>query len=221
MRHPIILLVAMISELVGDAWEQLPLPDADVRYAPCWLCRDEADGLLARLLEEIPWERHRLNMFGREVDSPRLSCWIGDPGATYVYSRSRFEPRPWTTSLLSLREGVERACQVRFNSVLANLYRDGQDSMGWHSDDEPELGVKPVIASVSLGAERRFRFRRRVPRAPHAVRPVGITLSHGSLLCMAGDTQRGYQHDLPKSTGISEPRINLTFRLIDTAHRRP
>lgn len=221
MRLPIIRLDAMISELIGGGWQPLPLPDADVRYAPSWLAREEADELLARLLEEIPWERHRLNLFGREVDSPRLSCWIGDPGATYVYSRSRFEPRPWTASLLLVRERVERACQARFNSVLANLYRDGQDSMGWHSDDEPELGAQPVIASVSLGAERRFRFRRCVPRGMRAAQPVGITLSHGSLLCMAGHTQHRYQHDLPKSTGIAAPRINLTFRLIDTAHHRP
>lgn len=218
MRRPNIRLGVMTSELVGD-WQHLPLQDADVLYAPSWLARAEADELFARLLEEIPWERHRLNMFGREVDSPRLSCWIGDPGATYVYSRSRFEPRPWTASLLAMRERVERACQARFNSMLANLYRDGRDSMGWHSDDEPELGARPVIASVSLGAERRFRFRRRVPRGVSAAQPVGITLAHGSLLCMAGDTQRRYQHDLPKSIGIAEPRINLTFRLIDAAHR--
>lgn len=221
MLRPIILLGAMISELMGDAWQQLPLPDADVRYAPSWLARQEADELFARLLQDIPWERHRLNLFGRDVDSPRLSCWIGDPGATYVYSRSRFEPRPWPATLLPLRERVERACQARFNSVLANLYRNGQDSMGWHSDDEPELGAQPVIASVSLGAERRFRFRPRAPRGTRAVPPVGITLSHGSLLCMAGDTQRRYRHDLPKSTGLSEPRINLTFRLIDIAHHHP
>ncbi|GGA25375.1 alpha-ketoglutarate-dependent dioxygenase AlkB family protein [Dyella nitratireducens] len=211
----------MISELIGGGWQHLPLQDADVLYAPSWLSREEADELLARLLQEIPWERHRLNMFGREVDSPRLSCWIGDSGATYVYSRSRFEPKSWTASLLALRERVECSCQARFNSVLANLYRDGQDSMGWHSDDEPELGAQPVIASVSLGADRRFRFRRRVPRGTPAAHPVNITLAHGSLLCMAGDTQRRYQHDLPKSAGLLAPRINLTFRLIDTAHHLP
>jgi alkylated DNA repair dioxygenase AlkB len=221
MRRRITLWNRMFFESTEGDWQQLPLPDADVRYAPSWLARDEADQLFARLLEGIPWERHRLTMFGRDVDSPRLSCWIGDAGATYVYSRSRFEPRPWPASLLPLRERVERACQARFNSVLANLYRDGQDSMGWHSDDEPELGAQPVIASVSLGAERRFRFRRRVPRGTRATQPSVITLLHGSLLCMAGDTQRRYQHDLPKSTGIAAPRINLTFRLIDTAHRQP
>jgi alkylated DNA repair dioxygenase AlkB len=194
------------------------LADADVRYAQGWLSHAVSDELLERLLQEVTWERHRLRMFGREVEAPRLSCWIGDSGAVYVYSRSRFEPRPWTPVMLSLRERVEHSCQARFNSVLANLYRDGQDSMGWHSDDEPELGAQPIIASLSLGAERRFRFRRRASQGRHAGPPVGLVLGHGSLLCMAGNTQRLYQHDLPKSTGVSAPRINLTFRWVDPTH---
>jgi len=197
----------------ADGWQSLPLAGADVRYAASWLGGDEADALFERLLQEIPWERHRLSMFGREVDSPRLSCWIGDPGSTYTYSRSRFEPRPWTASLFPLRERVQAFCGACFNSVLANLYRDGQDSMGWHSDDEPELGARPVIASVSLGAERRFRLRRKAPRGQR-VTPLGLPLAHGSLLCMAGDTQRYYQHDLPKVAGAMGARINLTFRFI-------
>ncbi|WP_233843733.1 alpha-ketoglutarate-dependent dioxygenase AlkB [Dyella sp. 2HG41-7] len=202
-----------MADWIGDTWQRLPLLDADVRYAATWLDHDEADALLARLWEEIPWEQHRLRIFGRDVDAPRLSCWIGDPDATYSYSRTRFEPRPWTPSLHALRGRLENACGARFNSVLANLYRGGQDSMGWHSDDEPELGSQPVIASLSLGAERRFRFRRRVPRG-HRVDPVGLPLSHGSLLCMAGDTQRHYQHDVPKNAVVIGMRMNLTFRLI-------
>ena len=211
-------MFATITEQGDDGWQFLPLIDADVRYAESWLSRDEADALFERLLEEIPWERHRLHMFGREVDAPRLSCWIGDPGAIYIYSHSRFEPRAWTASLLSLRERVQHACGTRFNSVLANLYRDGNDSMGWHSDDEAELGPRPVIASLSLGAERRFRLRRRSPRGTRAP-PLGLPLSHGSLLCMAGDTQRHYQHDLPKSAAVAGARINLTFRHIETSPR--
>jgi alkylated DNA repair dioxygenase AlkB len=214
-------MFATASEQAGDGWQRLPLADADVRYAEAWLGRDEADALFERLRQEIPWERHRLSMFGREVDSPRLSCWIGDPGTDYIYSRTRFEPRPWTSSLLVLRERVEAFSGARFNSVLANLYRDGQDSMGWHSDDEPELGPQPVIASVSLGAERRFRLRRKLPRGTRAT-PLGLPLAHGSLLCMAGDTQRYYQHDLPKLAGMVGARINLTFRFIHaSAQGRP
>jgi alkylated DNA repair dioxygenase AlkB len=211
-------MFATTSEGVGDGWFHLPLPDADVRYIQAWLGRDEADAAFERLLSEIPWERHRLTMFGREIDAPRLSCWIGDPDAAYVYSRTRFEPRPWTPSLLSLRERVQEICGARFNGVLANLYRDGLDAMGWHSDDEPELGPRPVIASVSLGAERRFRLRQKSPRG----KPLGLPLASGSLLYMAGDTQRHYQHDLPRLPGLSGARINLTFRFIHaTRLRRP
>jgi alkylated DNA repair dioxygenase AlkB len=206
-------MFATANERAGDGWQPLPLADADVRYAEAWLGQDEADALFERLQQEIPWERHRLSMFGREVDSPRLSCWIGDPGTDYIYSRTRFEPRAWTPSLLALRERVQVMCGARFNSVLANLYRDGQDSMGWHSDDEPELGPQPVIASVSLGAERRFRLRRK-PTGGERATPLALPLAHGSLLCMAGDTQRYYQHALPKVPGMGGARINLTFRFI-------
>ena len=214
----------MITETCEQTWQALPLPGADVRYASSWLEKDEADILLEQLRDEISWEQHQFLMFGREVTAPRLSCWIGDPGATYVYSRTRFEPRAWTPSLIPLRARLEQFCSTRFNSVLANLYRDGRDSMGWHSDDEPELGEEPVIASLSLGATRRFRLRRRLPRGtrPTSADTLDLPLTHGSLLCMAGDTQRLYQHDLPKSAAVAAPRINLTFRYIHTPpSRRP
>jgi len=197
--------------------QPLRLEGADVRLATHWLPALEADRWFEGLLAQIPWERHRLRMFGRELEAPRLSCWIGDPGANYTYSRTRFEPRPWPGRLAELRERVEQACDARFNSVLANLYRDGNDAMGWHSDDEPELGEQPVIASLSLGAERRFRFRRRrargEPVAPNDT--LGMLLPHGSLLRMAGATQRLYRHDLPKMRAAPGVRVNLTFRWID------
>lgn len=180
---------------------------------PRWLAPEEADRWLADLRDAIPWEVHRIRIFGREVDSPRLSCWIGDADASYTYSRTRFEPHPWSASLNAMRERIETACAARFNSVLVNLYRNGNDSMGWHSDDEAELGRRPVIASLSLGAARSFRFRSRTDkRAVHS-----LELPSGSLLCMAGDTQRLYQHDLPKRRGLSDARINLTFRYIRPA----
>lgn len=200
----------------GSAWERIELPGADLRWMPHWLAPDEASQWLADLRDTISWEVHRIRIFGREVDSPRLSCWIGDADASYTYSRTRFEPRPWTAPLSALRERVEAACATRFNSVLANLYRDGNDSMGWHSDDEAELGSQPVIASLSLGAARSFRFRSRDDK--RAVR--SIELPSGSLLCMAGDTQRLYQHDLPKRRGRSDARINLTFRYIGKVDER-
>lgn len=197
-------------------WQALPLPGGELSMIEGWLDPDEADVLLAQLIETIPWENHRIRMFGREVASPRLSCWIGDAGASYVYSRTRFEPHPWSPALLALRDRVEQVCDARFNSVLANLYRDGNDAMGWHSDDEPELGVCPVIASLSLGAERRFRIRPRTPRGEQVGRTDvrSLSLPHGSLLRMGGETQRRYQHALPRMRGLTQPRLNLTFRNI-------
>ena len=182
----------------------------EVRYRPGWLGRDEADALLAALQAQVPWEVHRIRMFGRWVDSPRLSCWIGDPGASYVYSGARFEPRPWPAALQALRARIDAEAGVAMNSVLANLYRDGRDAMGWHSDDEPELGPRPVIASLSLGAPRRSASRHRRERSPRLV----IELGHGSLLLMSGDSQADWQHALPRTVRPVGPRLNLTFRRI-------
>lgn len=191
-------------------WRRIALPQADVALWPHWLDTGEADALFAELLHAVAWENHRIRLFGRELDSPRLSCWIGDPGAAYTYSRTRFEPRPWPAALAALRGRIEQACAARFNSVLANLYRDGHDAMGWHSDDEPELGERPVIASLSLGATRRFLLRTRRGRGD--AHRLELRLAHGSLLRMGGDTQRRYQHALPRMARVTAPRINLTFR---------
>jgi alkylated DNA repair dioxygenase AlkB len=200
-----------------SGWQRVDLKaGADVALLPQWLPAEEAEATFTALYAAIPWETHRLRLFGREVDAPRLSCWIGDPHTSYVYSGTRFEPHPWPPLLADLRERLQRVCGARFNSVLANLYRDGCDSMGWHSDDEPELGDQPLIASLSLGAERRFRLRRRLPRAVKSspADTVNLLLPPGSVLRMAGATQRLYRHDLPKTRRAVAPRINLTFRWI-------
>ena len=200
------------SSNATGSWQRFDLPDADVRLAQfCDL--QLADHWFARVQAEIPWERHRLRLFGRQIDAPRLSCWIGDADATYTYSRTRFTAQPWTPALRQLRDAVSACCDERFNSVLCNLYRDGRDAMGWHSDDEPELGPQPVIASLSFGATRRFRLRGR--RDPD--RRLEIALESGSLLLMAGMTQASYRHDLPRSLRVADPRINLTFRRILTS----
>lgn len=209
--------MGLFDQTTSEGWQSLPLPDAELSLWPHWLGEAEAGALLTDLQATIPWEVHRIRIFGREVDSPRLSCWIGDEDASYVYSRTRFEPRPWTPLLESLRDRVAYSCGARFNSVLANLYRSGQDSMGWHSDDEPELGVQPVIASLSLGAVRRFRLKPRGEGGRGNV--LGIELGHGSLLRMAGHTQRLYMHDLPKMSAAVGPRLNLTFRWVDASRR--
>jgi alkylated DNA repair dioxygenase AlkB len=190
-------------------WHRFDLSGADVRLAR--ICDTLVAGCwFARLREEIPWEQHRLNIFGRTIDSPRLSCWIGDAEAVYTYSRTRFEPRPWTPALAELRESVSGLCGETYNSVLCNLYRDGHDAMGWHSDSEPELGPLPVIASVSFGATRRFRLRHKRRRDQY----LEIDLESGSLLLMAGATQANYRHCLSRTARETGPRINLTFRRI-------
>lgn len=194
-------------------WRRFPLPGADVRLAR-FCAPGAALTWFACLHAEIPWEQHRLRIFGRAVDSPRLSCWIGDAAAVYTYSRTRFEPRPWTPALRELRAALAAICGEVYNSVLCNLYRDGGDAMGWHSDSEPELGPTPAIASLSFGATRRFRLRHRRDPALRAE----IPLESGSLLLMAGTTQSNYRHDLPRTARETGPRINLTFRRIGTAH---
>lgn len=188
----------------------LDLPGAEVAFDPAWLPCAQADALCTELQESIPWEVHRLRLFGREVDSPRLSCWIGDPGAAYTYSGTRFVPRPWPRVLLPIRARLARELGADFNSVLANHYRDGRDAMGWHSDAEAELGPRPLIASLSLGATRRFVLRQ---RDDPAVR-LALELPPGSLLVMAGETQRRYRHALPRTARPVGARINLTFRRI-------
>lgn len=189
---------------------KIDLPGAEAALHAGWLPDDAASALQSALLAGVPWETHRIRLFGREVASPRLSCWIGDPGASYRYSGTLFQPRPWPAALLPIRERLAHELGVDFNSVLANLYRDGRDAMGWHGDDERELGRRPVIASLSLGARRRFVFRRRDEPSARQV----LELPHGSLLVMAGDTQRLYRHALPRTARPVAARINLTFRRI-------
>ena len=193
----------------------LPLANAELLMDPAWLAPARADALMRTLREDLDWEVHRIRMFGRWVDSPRLSSWIGDADAGYVYSGARFEPRPWHPALAGLRGELQSALGVDFNSVLANRYRDGRDAMGWHSDDEPELGPQPVIASISLGATRRFAFKHR----RDAQQKLTIELAHGSLLLMRGDTQSNYRHALPRTARPVADRINLTFRQIRTGPR--
>ena len=175
----------------------------------------DADRLFAALLAEVPWAQRTIRLFGREVLQPRLLAWMADPGVTYTYSRSTLEPVAWTPAAAELRERVAAAASARGeawrpNGVLLNRYRDGRDAMGWHADDEPELGAEPIIASVSLGQARRFSLRRRDDHK----RRVDLQLRHGSLLWMTGVTQRHYQHALPRTAKPRDERINLTFRRI-------
>ena len=198
--------------------QPLLLPKADLLFDPSFLPPREADALLVQLTTEVAWEQRAIRIFGQEIPQPRLTAWYGDPAARYAYSGLVWEPRPWTPTLAALRQQVEAATGASFNSVLLNHYRDGRDSMGWHADDEPELGPAPVIASLSLGATRRFRLRpvRSGPGAGAdlAPPPLALDLPGGSLLLMRGPTQQHWQHALPKTARPVGARLNLTFRWV-------
>jgi alkylated DNA repair dioxygenase AlkB len=185
-------------------------PDADLRVWRAALAPADADRLFAALIRTIDWRGEEVLIFGRRRVVPRLVAWHGDPGAAYAYSGTPHEPLPWTRDLLELRERAEALTGRRFNSVLLNRYRDGRDGMGWHADDEPELGPEPAIASVSLGAPRRFALRHRRRREAR----LALDLCHGDLLLMAGVTQHHWLHALPKTARPVGERVNLTFRLV-------
>ena len=183
-------------------------------YLPAFLPEAQADRWLAQLWRELEWSQQEITLFGRRVMQPRLIAWYGDPKAVYAYSGLTLNPLPWHPVLRELRDRLEHLTGGRFNSVLANGYRDGRDSMGWHSDDEKELGPEPLIASVSLGAARRFLLRPRVRPAGTPARSTGYTLEHGSLLLMKGESQRRFQHALPRTRKPIGLRINLTYRMV-------
>ena len=198
-----------------DAGTAAPLcvamPDADVRYFERVALPAADDVLLAALTAETPWRSEEIVVWGKRHLQPRLSAWYGDPGAAYTYSGIDLHPLPWTPLLAQLRDAVAEATGATYNSVLLNLYRNERDSMGMHSDDEPTLGPRPVIASLSLGATRTFVLKHRSDRT---LRPVRIALPSGSLLLMQGDTQRCWKHGIDKQTRPLGPRLNLTFRRI-------
>lgn len=186
------------------------MPDAEVYLTSSFFSPAESDALLADLTANIAWEQKAIQFMGKQVMQPRLIAWYGDAGKSYRYSGLTVHPLPWTPTLLDMKAQVEAAANVTFNSVLLNLYRDGQDSVGWHSDDEPELGTNPVIASVSLGAARAFQFKHK--QNPDLKQSVELT--HGSLLLMRGTTQHFWKHQIPKTKKPLAARINLTFRVI-------
>ena len=191
----------------------LALPAAELLLDTGFLPLSAADKLLTELTDAVPWQHQPIRLFGREVLQPRLTAWYGDAGATYRYSGLTLAPLPWTATLQQLRHQVEAATGSRFNSVLLNLYRTGQDSMGYHADDEPELGPEPVIASLTLGATRTFRLKPR-PTLQPVPTALSLALTSGSLLVMRGATQQNWLHALPKTARPVGPRLNLTFRLV-------
>lgn len=189
----------------------LPVTNGELSYYPQWLNATEASALQTQLREEVEWQQSVIQMYGKPVKIPRLNAWYGDRYCRYAYSGYHFEPLPWLPSLLAVKKRIECDTGFQFNSVLVNCYRDGNDSVAWHSDDEPELGRNPVVASVSLGAERAFHLRHRYNKAL-AVQKLQLT--HGSLLIMAGELQHYWHHQVPKTQKNVSERINLTFRYI-------
>lgn len=183
--------------------------DGELYWLPAFYGATAADDHLQHLLDTLAWQSEQLFLFGRWVTVPRRMAWYGDVGADYRYSGVTHSPLPWTARLSALRRDMQTLCQLPFNSVLANLYRDGRDSMGCHADDEPELGAQPVIASISLGDSRVLRFRH--PQSRHR---FDIALAHGDVLIMAGCIQQHWRHELPKTRQPKQARINLTFRHI-------
>jgi len=192
---------------------RLDLPDADVRLWRAAFRPAEADALLAALRSQIDWQQEDILIFGERKRVPRLVAWHGEPGTAYTYSGTAHEPLPWTPELLRVRHRAEELTGRSYNSVLLNLYRDGRDGMGWHADDEPGLGREPAIASVSLGATRRFKLRHRRSRSAAGT----LDLAHGDLLLMAGATQHHYVHAVPKTARPVGERVNLTFRRVRTS----
>ncbi|MGS0539403.1 alpha-ketoglutarate-dependent dioxygenase AlkB family protein [Xanthomonas oryzae] len=189
--------------------ELLPAEGARLEFYRSYLSASESGHLFDLLLSTIPWKQRAVTVWGKSHPQPRLVCWMGDE--SYTYAGLRLHPLALTRDLQSLKGRIESTAQSEFNSVLLNLYRSGSDKIGPHSDDEPELGKAPVIASLSLGASRTMRF---TPREKGYARPFNLELGNGDLLLMSGDTQANWKHEIPKTTLSVGRRINLTFRKI-------
>lgn len=181
-----------------------------MNYHPDWLAKEAADSLLKTLTENIEWTQPRVKVFGKEHEVPRIVAWVGEKA--YSYSGLTHDPSPWPSSLIPIKKRLEDELDAEFNGCLLNLYRDGQDCMGWHADDEKELGREPTIASMSLGHRRKFQFKPK--KGLTLPPPPDVFLEHGSLLIMKGKTQEQFLHGISRSKKIRGIRINLTWRHI-------
>ncbi|MFQ3191006.1 MAG: alkylated DNA repair dioxygenase AlkB [Paraglaciecola sp.] len=188
---------------------QLDMPDANLKYHPSFFPPAQATTIMQALQQSLDWRQEQITLYGKTFNVPRLQAWYGDKNAHYQYSNLSMRPLPWSPVLLELKQKCENASNSRFNSVLANLYRDGQDGMGRHADNETELGQQPVIASLSFGEERNLDFYHNATKDK-----VRLPLHNGSLLIMSGDTQKNWQHSMAKTKKTLTARINLTFRYI-------
>jgi alkylated DNA repair dioxygenase AlkB len=195
----------------SNTLKAIPITDGALSYLEQLTLPKPTSEILSELIDGTPWRADSIKVWGKVYMQPRLMAWYGDTGKSYMYSGRLYAPNPWTPLLLAVKDCVEQACNHTFNSVLLNYYRDGHDSMGFHSDNEPELGGNPVIASLSLGDTRVFVLKH---KSNKALKPVRIKLNDGSLLLMAGGLQTFWQHGIPKETKHCNARVNLTFRSI-------
>lgn len=199
-----------ISDLTESKLNLLP-KDGCVNYHPNFIPADNHIKLMDQLQQSLQWDADQLMMFGKLVTTRRKVAWIGDPNCAYTYSGVKKQPQSWTPELLTIKSQIEELAQSDFNSCLLNFYHDGSDGMGWHSDNEKELDPHSPIASLSLGARRKFSFRHKEDKTT-----LPLYLDNGSALIMYSPTQQFWQHALLKTTTVSTPRINLTFRKIHT-----
>ena len=189
---------------------QIDLADADICLYPCFINADEADYFFKELMRQIEWSEHTISIYGQQHKVPRLSAWYADNGKSYEYSGFKSQGLSWNPLLLQLKSLVETVCDKKFNSVLVNRYRNGSDGVGWHADDEKELGTNPLIASLSFGQQRNFQLKHRRNKTLRK----NLLLEHGSLLIMQGETQHHWLHQIAKSAREMDERINLTFRIV-------
>ena len=205
-----------LFEITLEQHRQNLLPkDGSAYYHPEWISAVDSAKLMNQLDQSLQWEADQLLMFGKRLTTRRKVAWVGDPNCTYTYSGVKKQAQPWIPELLALKSQIEELAQSDFNSCLLNLYHDGKDGMGWHSDDEKELDASSPIASISLGATRKFALRHKTDKTT-----VSLPLENGSALVMHSPTQKFWQHALLKTTTIHIPRINLTFRKINPYHER-
>lgn len=186
------------------------MPNAEIEYHPHCFDEEQSNTLFQQLLSDIPWQQDDITVFGTTHPQPRLTALFGNEGKPYSYSNIVMQPHKWNPMLMFIKNEIEAICDVNFTTVLLNLYRDGKDSNGWHADNEKELGTNPTIASVSFGAERAFHLQHNSIKEEK----IKLTLEHGSLLIMKGETQHFWKHQIPKTAKPIGPRINLTFRVI-------
>ena len=202
----------LFSQVTEPSNPIIQLKDAELYYQPMFFNTMESNHLFKTLLETIAWKQDIIKMYGRELPLPRLSAWYGESDKPYTYSGITLNPLTWTKELLLIKHKIEEVAGIKFSSVLLNRYRDGQDYVGWHADDEKELGKNPIIGSVNFGATRRFQLRRKDDKKEK----FEVELKHGTLLLMRGATQHYWQHQVPKTAQRIGERLNLTFRIINS-----